>query len=115
MMLSTILSLDPAKVDRDLQFLMRCFREVLAESGERALAAHLPWGDVEQAFPDTLAPERLPQAYSIAFQLLGMVEQNAAVQQQRLTEAKHGLDAMQALWGQCLQQVLDRGLTADQI
>ncbi len=31
------------------------------------------------------------------------------------TEAAHGLTAMQALWGQCLQQVADRGLTGQQI
>ena len=39
-----------------------------------------------------------------------MVEQNAAIQQQRQTEAEHGLTAMQALWGQCLQQLVERGL-----
>ncbi len=44
-----------------------------------------------------------------------MVEQNAAIQQQRSTEAAHGLSTMQALWGQCLHQVADRGLTEDQI
>ena len=59
------------------------------------------------AAPDAISPERLSQAYSIAFHLLSMVEQNAAVQQQRSTEAAHGLSAMQALWGQCLQQVAD--------
>ena len=44
-----------------------------------------------------------------------MVEQNAAVQRQRLAEAEHGLTAMQALWGQCLQQVLERHVDPDQI
>jgi phosphoenolpyruvate carboxylase len=44
-----------------------------------------------------------------------MVEQNAAVQRQRLAEAEHGLTAMQALWGQCLQQVLERRVDAHQI
>ena len=62
-----------------------------------------------------IPPERLSQAYSIAFRLFSMVEQNAAIQQQRQTEAEHGLTAMQALWGQCLQQLVDRGLTSEQI
>ena len=44
MLLSPIQTLDPAKVERDLAFLMGCFREVLEESGELALLAHLPWG-----------------------------------------------------------------------
>ena len=134
MLLSPILTLDPQKVDRDLTFVMDCLSEVLEESREHALARQLPWSrDARRvqppvqrrvqrtrptyptAAPDTISPEQLSQAYSIAFHLLSMVEQNAAIQQQRSTEAAHGLSAMQALWGQCLQQVADRGLTGQQI
>ena len=43
MILSPILTLDPAKVARDLAFLMDCLSEVLDESGEHALAGRLPW------------------------------------------------------------------------
>jgi phosphoenolpyruvate carboxylase len=114
MILSPILTLDPAKVARDLAFLMDCLSEVLDEAGERELAGQLPWrGPLEPA--DAMSPERLSQAYSIAFHLLSMVEQNAAVQHQRSTEAAHGLSSMQALWGQCLQQVADRGIAEDQM
>src|SRR3977135_754174 len=103
MILSPILTLDPAKVARDLAFLMDCLAEVLDEAGERGLAGQLPWRKaVVSAAP--AAPERLSQAYSIAFHLLSMVEQNAAIQQQRSTEAAHGLSTMQALWGQGVLQ-----------
>src|SRR5260370_32740111 len=115
MLLSPILTLEPAKVESDLAFLMGCLRDVLEEAGERGLAARLPWLGTAPCEADAISPERLSQAYSIAFHLLSMVEQNAAVQQQQLTEAEHGLTAMQALWGQCLQQVVDRRLTPDQI
>src|SRR5262249_21264965 len=115
MILSSILTIDPDKVDRDLSFLMHCFREILEEAGEHALARSLPWQGADTSFPDAIPAERLFQAYSIAFQLLSLVEQNAAVQQQRLTESGHGLAAMQALWGQCLQQIHERGLSARQI
>ena len=115
MILSPILTLDPAKVERDLEFLMGCFREVLEESGELLLAQHLPWSEGGSPAPAGTPLERLAQAYSIAFHLLSMVEQNAAVQRQRLAEAEHGLAAMQALWGQCLQQVLERNLDPGQI
>ncbi|MEO8257551.1 MAG: phosphoenolpyruvate carboxylase [Acidobacteriota bacterium] len=114
MILSPIQTLDPAKLERDLAFVMRCFREVLEESGELGLLAHLPWSETAPA-PGDPSPERLSQASAIAFHLLGMVEQNAAVQRQRLAEAEHGLAAMQALWGQCLQQVMDQRVDAEQI
>jgi phosphoenolpyruvate carboxylase len=114
--LSPILTLDSSKVRDDLVFLMGCLRDVLEESGEQALAERLPWVGAAPADVDgTTSPERLSQAYSIAFRLFSMVEQNAAVQQQRQTEAEHGLTAMQALWGQCLQQLVDRGITPEQI
>ncbi len=87
MLLSPILTLDSSKVEDDLVFLMGCLREVLEESGEHSLAGQLPWLATAAASAETISPERLSQAYSIAFRLLSMVEQNAAVQQQRQTEA----------------------------
>jgi phosphoenolpyruvate carboxylase len=114
MILSPILTLDPAKVARDLAFLINCLSEVLDESGEQALAGRLPWRETIVS-DEAVSPERLSQAYSIAFHLLSMVEQNAAIQQQRSTEAALGLSTMQALWGHSLHQLADRGLTEDQI
>ena len=115
MILSSILTIDLEKVDHDLSFLMQCFREVLEEEGEHQLAGSLPWRDVNIPLSDIQPSERLAQAYSIAFQLLSMVEQNAAVQRQRLTESAHGLAAMQALWGQCLRQIQEREISDRQI
>ncbi|HKF70077.1 MAG TPA: hypothetical protein VKB36_26205, partial [Vicinamibacterales bacterium] len=85
MLLSPILTLDPAKLDRDLGFLMGCLRDVLEEAGEHELSAALPWigtsSESVSSGTHSIDPERLTQAYSIAFHLLSMVEQNAAVQQ----------------------------------
>src|SRR5256885_14361107 len=63
----------------------------------------------------TLFRSRMVQAYSIAFQLLNMAEQNAAIQHQRDTERKDGLAAMPALWGQCLRQTLDAGVASSHL
>ena len=116
MILSPILVLDPKKVERDLSFVMGCLSEVLDEAQEHGLARQLPWRSGEApGREDSVSPERLSRAYSIAFHLLSLVEQNAAIQQQRSTEAAHGPSALQALWGQSLEQLRDRGLTADQI
>lgn len=113
MIISSALTVDPDKVDRDMDFLMTCFHEVLEEAGEHDLVHHLPW----RGIPVTPAPitERFAQAYSIAFQLLSMAEQNAAVQYRRAVETNNGLTVIPALWGQSLQQVHERGLTAQQI
>ena len=116
MILSPILVLDPHKVERDLAFVMGCLSEVLDEAHEHDLARQLPWRAAEPpgACPP-ISPDRLSRAYSIAFHLLSLVEQNAVIQQQRSTEAAHGPSALQALWGQSLEQLRDRGLTPEQI
>src|SRR5262245_8081229 len=109
MILSPILVLDPRKVERDLAFVMDCLSEVLDEANEHALARQLPWRDGGPAGgPPPVSPEQLSRACSIAFHLLSLVEQNAAIQQQRTTEAAHGPSALQALWGQSLEQLRDR-------
>jgi phosphoenolpyruvate carboxylase len=114
-LLSPILTVDQQKVERDLAFLMDCFREVLDEAGEHDLAACLPWSGHSCASSSGVQRERLLQAYSIAFHLLAMAEQNAAIQQQRQAESRDGLTAMQALWGQCLQQLVEAGVGPAQI
>jgi phosphoenolpyruvate carboxylase len=116
MLLSPILLLDPVKVERDLAFVMGCLSEVLEEAGEHDLVRVLPWQPSGAAdAPDSIVPGKLSRAYAIAFHLLSLVEQNAAIQQQRSTEATRGLSALQALWGQCLAQLRDRGLAAGEI
>ncbi len=100
---------DPfAKVERDLRWLMDCFREVLAECGEPGLAALLPWGDAPA--PAGPLPERAAQAFAITFQLLNMAEENAAAQQRRRDEAERGPTAEHGLWGEALAQLRASGL-----
>jgi phosphoenolpyruvate carboxylase len=70
-----------AKIETDLDFLMQCFREVLVSLGEQDIADRLPWNGSDGAgpAPDDFPP-RLAHAYSIAFHLLNMVEENTATQ-----------------------------------
>ena len=71
------------KIDRDLALLVGCLRDVLVEIGEVGAAAALPW----QGAAPVLSPDRgIEQAFSIAFQLLNMVEESAAARTRRLRE-----------------------------
>ena len=76
------------KLDDDLRFLMECFQEVLSEIGEKELANHLPLVGHGSLTPESCAlfDERLLQAYSVAFQLLNMVEENFNNQERRTAE-----------------------------
>jgi phosphoenolpyruvate carboxylase len=110
MLLSPIIVLDSAKVDSDLAFLTECFRGVLEEAGQHDVAARFPWSDAAPRDGQDGGSDPLSRAYALAFQLLSLVEQNAAVQYQRRREAEQGLAAMQALWGQCLADIHARGV-----
>ncbi len=94
------------KIDADLKFLIVCFREVLADLGQPELAAALPWDEIPT--PETLPP-RLGQAYSVAFQLLNLVEENAAQQTRRKREREEGMRSERGLWGDALARLKSDG------
>jgi len=102
-----------AKIDRDLRDLMTCLDEVLDEIGEKETRDRLPWirgGDHEEG-----GARGLEQAYSIAFQLLNIVEANAAARTRRLKEIHEGMSSQRGLWGSQLRRLKDRGWSGGEI
>jgi len=108
---------DFAKVDQDIQFLMQCFREVLEEDGEDALAQALPWINptLSETMPTSGDAVKLTQTYSIAFQLLNIVEENAVVQYRRLLEKQAAGERFSGLWNQNLHAFKQQGFSDEQI
>src|SRR6516165_4703494 len=101
------------KIHHDLSFLMNCFREVLEELSEHYLARNLPW--INQVNVDAAPNPRLCQAYSIAFQLLNMVEENVAAQVRRSRESEIGLSGEPGLWADQLRKMRNAGIAEAQI
>lgn len=101
-------------LEEDLKFLMEAFASVLRRLGEPGLAEKLPWvtdctnaGDV---------PNRaLGQAFSIAFQLLNIVEERAASQVRRLREKERGPEAEPGLWADNLRGMKALGITPEEM
>lgn len=106
--------LDPDKAASDFNFLLSAFTEVLNDLGEGTVAAALPWSD-EPASSVPPDPERLSQAFSIAFQLATLAEENAAAQHRRARETASGPDAISGSWGRILGSLHDLGLDSVQI
>ena len=119
---STTRDADLAKIDRDLRFVMTCFREVLVEAGHPTLARMLPWHDPEgdDAMPEEgaseeVSPEDIAQAHTIAFRLLSMVEENAATQHRRRTETEQGVEGEPGLFASHLHHLREHGLSGRHI
>jgi len=103
------------KVDQDLAFMMGCFVEVLEQLEHKDLAGTLPWMGKRKLRGVQIFSYRGVQAYSIAFQLLNMVEENASAQSKRLRESKHGLASDPGSWGRALKRLRDSGLSDKQV
>ncbi len=103
-----------AKLENDLKYLIGCLGEVLTELGHGGMAAWLPWSG--KPLPtDAKLPPQLGLVYSIAFQLLNMVEENSAAAMRVLREESEGLAAEQGLWGRYLAALKKEGASAEDI
>jgi len=102
-----------AKIDHDLRELMTCLKEVLEEIGEQETIERLPWLNGEET--GTGGVRGLEQAYSIAFQLLNIVEANAAARTRRLKEIHEGLASLRGFWGDHLNRLKSKGWQPEEI
>ena len=88
MAISTDLARGLKKVDKDLDFMMTCFVEVLEQLDHKDLAGTLPWMGKRKLRGVQIFSYRGVQAYSIAFQLLNMVEQLRWAQDRWVTDVQ---------------------------
>lgn len=101
-------------LEDELKFLMDAFANVLRRLGDPALAEKLPWAGKCEGIGD--APDRaLGQAYSIAFQMLNIVEERAAAQVRRLREKERGPQAEKGLWPDNLREMQSLGLSQEEL
>lgn len=98
---------ESGKIRQDLELLIECLAEVLTGLGEAPLAASLPFRHDDR----TSDNECMVRAWSIAFQLLNMVEENTAVQARRAVESSAGLAAEPGLWGDIFRQCAVQGVS----
>ncbi|MFM8363778.1 MAG: phosphoenolpyruvate carboxylase [Verrucomicrobiota bacterium] len=101
------------KISADLDFLLDCLRDVLRELGLERLADNLPWGATDPAAAAGI--EGFEQAASIAYQLLNMVEENAAAATRRMREIDLGGAAEPGLWPRQLKELSASGLDVESI
>ncbi|MDB6174595.1 MAG: Phosphoenolpyruvate carboxylase [Chthoniobacteraceae bacterium] len=103
------------KIGDDLGFLMECLKEVLEGLGRHDLATNLPWSKTPSKTLVEDVPPHLGLVYAMAFQLLNMVEENAAAAMRDKRECYEGVAAERGLWGNQLEQLSKAGFSAEQI
>lgn len=103
----------PEKLQHDLDYLMECLTEMLNGLGEDELARSIPRPG--SASVSGLNDFRFVRAWSIAFQLLSMAEENFSVQSRRALESREGLVAEPGLWGQVFSRLKQLGVPEDEV
>ncbi|MDB5271943.1 MAG: ppc [Chitinophagaceae bacterium] len=114
----SVLSVTQEKLGKtylDLEFLLTCFKEVLEENGELELSKQVPWINSKRnrATIDEFN-EKHVQLYSIAFQLLNMVEENGAKRLRRKVEEKN-MASVNGMWAYNFQKLKQKKITPQQI
>ncbi|MCK3684131.1 phosphoenolpyruvate carboxylase [Maribellus sp. YY47] len=99
----------------DLEFLLHCLKEVLEENHENELAASIPWLCENNHYNDVRFTRKHFHLFSIAFQLLNLVETNGAVQNRRKTEEEKSLTAINGLWANSLDLLKKNEVSEEQI
>lgn len=98
----------------DLTFLLEALKDVLTENGEEVIASKIPWIN-KMAFNESQhLSEKEIQLYSLVFQLVNMVEVNAAVQSRRHQEDE-SLPSISGLWAKNLQALKAAGVDPKEI
>jgi phosphoenolpyruvate carboxylase len=103
-------------LEREVTEIMECLRAVLRTTAHPQLAEALPWlqtGDGPTPVPED--PGATAQVYSIAFQLLDMIEEQVAHDTRRERERVLGAAAERGLWPHALAAMKAEGRTEAEI
>jgi phosphoenolpyruvate carboxylase len=98
------------KIQNDLTYLHNCYVEMLRDIGEVQVA-----NAIEEGHHSKSDSEKISKAFSLYFQFITIVEENAAVQLRRKLEDEYGLDRISGLWGKTLQDLSDQKVTENDI
>ncbi len=103
-------SIQLEEIRENMAYLKKHFTDMLRGLGEESVVRHL-----EGRCDAAAEPVRVSKAFSIYFQLITIVEENAAVQLRRKLEGEHGPGRISGLWGSVLLDLKKKGLTQETI
>ena len=97
----------------DLEFLLKCFSEVLHENNRSELAEMMPWISGNEPDFTIENTESLLHLFSISFQLLNLAEVNGAVQNRRARQEAGGLENISGMWGDVFKNLREKGISEE--
>lgn len=98
-------------LEAEVEEIMTCLEDVLESAGQANLAEKLPWLSGEDGATEVGSPRQTSEVYSIAFQLLDMIEEQVSLETRREREALFGPEVEKGLWPRVLKSLKDSGFS----
>jgi len=104
------------KVQKDFRYLLERLSVVLNRTGDQDVTRYLNFEDAESLPdpPEELKP-KVAQALSLYFQLLNLVEENAAAQYRREKDSEQDREPIRGSWKETLEMGRKHGLSPEQV
>jgi phosphoenolpyruvate carboxylase len=106
------------KIRKDLTYILGCLKEVLTELNEKeaiSILEKVESGSLDLSQLSSQSSEKTSQVLSLYFQLLNIVEENAAAQYRRKVESEKGAEAQKGLWVEKLTDLKEKGFSEEDI
>ena len=102
------------KILEDKEDILSCFKEMLSNIEENSLSTFIESLNVNSEYA-AISDEKIIQAFGIYFQLMNLIEENAAIQFNRQVEKNSGISAIRGSWGETFKLWIEQGIDQDKM
>lgn len=99
------------KIINDRNFIIDCYLEMLSRINENEVVELIKNNSFSEIDNDKLSGDKIIQSLSIYFQLMTMVEENAATQYRRKMENQEEIYSIRGSWAEAFELWKDQGIT----
>ena len=99
------------KIINDRNFIIDCYLEMLSRINENEVVELIKNNSFSEIDNDKLSGDKIIQSLSIYFQLMTMVEENAATQYRRKMENQEEIYSIRGSWAEAFELWKDHGIT----
>ena len=99
------------KIINDRNFIIDCYLEMLSRINENEVVELIKNNSFSEIDNDKLSSDKIIQSLSIYFQLMTMVEENAATQYRRKMENQEEIYSIRGSWAEAFELWKDQGIT----
>lgn len=103
------------KINDDRNFIIDCYTKMLSGINENQIAELIKGNNFSEIENKQLSIDKIIQSLSIYFQLMTLVEENAATQYRRKIESQEGIFSVRGSWAEAFKRWKEKGISEDEM